>query len=130
MFVYGAVTSSTAARLGWGHKGWVGGGAQPRRGPAPPPLHLRCGDHCSRRPGAPEGMRHTIVADSDSIFSTWILEKYFFMCNTRFFASALSGGGRGWRKGQQKCYQDGGHCVLASTSGQSETSDPTGLPGL
>lgn len=75
-------------------------------------------------------MKYTVIADSDIIFSTWILKKYFFMCDTRFFASALSGGGRGRRKGQQKCYQDGGHCVLASALSQSKTSDPKGLSSL
>lgn len=75
-------------------------------------------------------MKYTVIADSDIIFSTWILKKYFFMCDTRFFASALSGGGRGRRKGQQKCYQDGGHCVLASALSQSETSDHKGLSSL
>ena len=75
-------------------------------------------------------MRYTVITDSDIIFSAWIIKKYFFMCDTRVFASVLSGGGRGRRKGQQKCYQDGGYCVLASASGQSETSDPKGLPSL
>ena len=48
---------------------------------------------CSRRPGGPgEGGGAPLSWTLTSYVSTWILEKYFFTCKTRFFPSGLRSG--------------------------------------